>query len=390
MKWSWDQGRLQYFRFDNLKTIAHTLAQFDNVQIDSCEPIFRQQLEVNTGMPFAPKNYAVLRNYRRVFESALLATVVSGRLQCTDICREMAKADSSLDYVDEYFSLYIPRFRYPSPAFSNYAQTAHRAYPFCAVLKYLIARVEQGLEPRISVNDTLNILIANDCTGYEDSSYFLALTPQTYNSSNDEKRQVRELLIFMSQMSILKMYGDNLYMDVVWSDEIAAFLRKISTPFGTVVWEDENKEFFNQSRLDVTINVLPAISNTLSFDDIEFVEGKRTRVEHLKIERSPLLRKYYMRQHPEPICQMCDMNMSRRYPWTIYLLEIHHLLPLSSTLVISTRGTSLNDIVGLCPSCHRGLHNYYKQWLGERKLDDFTSKEEVGGVFQEAKGRIIA
>src|SRR5579859_274302 len=98
MKWSWDQGRLQYFQFDNLKAIAHTLAQFDNVRIDSCESIFRQQLENNTGLPFAPKHYAILRNYRRVFESALLATDVSGYLQCTDICREMAKTDSSLDY----------------------------------------------------------------------------------------------------------------------------------------------------------------------------------------------------------------------------------------------------------------------------------------------------
>lgn len=393
MIWSWDQGRLQYFQFDNLKAIAHTLAQFDNVQIDSCEPVFRQQLENNTGMPFAPKHYTVLRNYKRVFESSLLATVVSGRLQCTDICHEMAKTDSSLGYVDEYFSLYIPRFRYPSPAFKNYAQTSHRVYPFCAVLKYLIARLEHSLEPRISVNDTLNILIANDCTGYEDSNYFLALTPKTYNNQ-DEKRQVREMLIFMSQMSILKMYKEHLYLEVVWSDEIAAFLRKISTPFGTEPWEDEKKEFLNQSQMDATTNVLPIMSNILYSDDIgfvddvEFPEGKRTRVEHLKIERSPLLREYYMRLHPEPVCQMCNIHMSQRYPWTIYLLEIHHLLPLSSALAISKKGTSLNGVVGLCPSCHRGLHNYYKQWLDKRRLKDFPSKEEVESVYQEAKGSI--
>ena len=390
LNWRWDQGRLQYFQFDNLKAIAHSLVLFDNVQISTCEENFRQQLVKNVELSFSPDtaDYPIRRNYKRVFECVFLATFVNGRLQCTDVCREMAKTDSRLAYVDEYFSYYIPRFRYPFPAFKDYAETTHRVYPFCAVLKYLTARLEYNLDPRISVDDTLNILMANDCTGYETRDYFLNLTPKVSNIASE--RQVREMLIFMSQMSIFKMKGNYLYLDVVWSKDMNEFLTKISTPFGGVSWLDQEKEFFSQTQIDSNSNIPTIVNNDLYSSDVEFIEGKRTRVEHIKIERSPLLRKYYIQQYPKPTCRMCEMDMSQRYPWTDYLLEIHHLLPLSSPLHTLLNGTtSLEDIVGLCPTCHRSLHNYYKKWLDEHKCDDFTSKEEVIRVYNEARGKII-
>ncbi|MDR2924871.1 MAG: hypothetical protein LBU76_02820 [Azoarcus sp.] len=44
-----------------------------------------------TGMPFAPERYTVLRNYKRVFERAFLATVLDSRLIITDFARELIK-----------------------------------------------------------------------------------------------------------------------------------------------------------------------------------------------------------------------------------------------------------------------------------------------------------
>lgn len=122
--------------------------------------------------------------------------------------------------------------------------------------------------------------------------------------------------------------------------------------------------------------------------DIEFIEGNRKRVEHFRVERSGLLKKYYKKVNPNPVCCACGADMSKRYPWTDYMLDIHHLLPLSSAVAISSSGTSLADIVGLCPSCHRAVHMYYRKWLRANEQADFKSKQEAHDVFVQATKEI--
>ena len=80
--------------------------------------------------------------------------------------------------------------------------------------------------------------------------------------------------------------------------------------------------------------------------------------------------------------------MSKRYPWTDFLLDIHHISPLSSTVAISSHGTSIADIVGLCPSCHRAVHVYYKMWLKANNQTDFVSKAEAHDVYLQATKEI--
>jgi len=82
--WRWDQGRLLYFQFDVLKSIASVLVKFDGVNIAECEDVFRKTLTDETGMPFAPAHYTVLRNYKRVFECAFLATVSERHILVSD------------------------------------------------------------------------------------------------------------------------------------------------------------------------------------------------------------------------------------------------------------------------------------------------------------------
>lgn len=101
-----------------------------------------------------------------------------------------------------------------------------------------------------------------------------------------------------------------------------------------------------------------------------------------------LLKKYYKKVNPNPICCACGADMSKRYPWTDYMLDIHHLLPLSSAVAISSSGTSLADIVGLCPSCHRAVHMYYRKWLRANEQADFKSKQEAHDVFVQATKEI--
>ena len=382
--WRWDQGRLLYFQFDVLKSIASVLIKFDGVDIRTCESLFRKSLMDVTGMPFAPDHYTVLRNYKRVFECAFLATVVGGKLFASDFARELGKDDGCFANVDDYLLSYISRFCFPFPAFDNYDDNAQREYPFCAIIKLLIGMYKSGREPKVSLDDVFNYISGNNCTGFEDIDFYSKLTPKPYSITDTERRQRREMLIFISQLSILKVYNGYLWLDISNETAIDELINKFLTPVAGAPNANRTEEFMNLTRISDEI-VLPMIEIFASdVTDLEFIEGKRKRVEHFRVDRSPLLRRYYIQQNAKPICGMCNMKVSEKYPWTDYMLDIHHLLPLSSSIAITTKGTSLNDIVGLCPSCHRSIHIYYTKWLKRLGQDDFRSRAEAMEVYLSA------
>ena len=186
--WRWDQGRLLYFQFDVLRDIAVTLVKFDGVKLQNCESVFRKELSANTGMPFAPRHYTVIRNYKRVFECAFLATVIDDRLVVSDFARELARADGHFSNVDDYLLSYISRFRFPFPAFDGYDSTQTRIYPFCAIMKFLLALHRKGNEVRISLEDIFRYIIANNCTGCESIHFYSKLTPKAYSIDTTEMR----------------------------------------------------------------------------------------------------------------------------------------------------------------------------------------------------------
>ncbi|MDL2259181.1 HNH endonuclease [Eubacteriales bacterium OttesenSCG-928-K08] len=382
--WRWDQGRLLYFQFDVLKSIASVLVKFDGVKISDCEDLFRETLTKETGMPFAPAHYTVLRNYKRVFECAFLATVADRKLIVTDFCRELAKEDGAFSNVDDYMLSYINRFRFPFSAFDGYDPAIERVYPFCAVIKYLITLVHKGVQPNISLDEIFHLIIANHCTGFEEMSFYESLTPKEYTITDTEKRQLREMIIFISQLSILKVYDGKLWLDISNQSALDELVLKFLQPIASTPKENRLEEFMTLTRISGDI-VLPTLEVFVSdISDMAFIEGKRKRVEHFRVDRSPLLRKYYREMNQRPVCHMCHMDVSVKYPWTDYMLDIHHLLPLSSSITITTKGTSLQDIVGLCPSCHRSIHLYYSKWLRKSGQDDFNSKTEAMDVYLSA------
>ena len=382
--WRWDQGRLLYFQFDVLKGIATVLVKFDGAKITECEPVFRSTLMTAVGMPFAPDHYSVLRNYKRVFECAFLATVSDKKLIVSDFCRELAKEDGEFNNVDDFLLSYINRFRFPFPAFDGYNASDERIYPFCAIIKFLISLAQKGFQPRISLDDIFSLIIANHCTGYEELAFYDQLIPQSYNANDTEKRQLREMVIFLSQLSALKVYDGYLWLDITNQNAINELYDKFLTPLVSSPKENRTEEFMSLTKITDEI-ILPTIEIfTSESADVEFIEGKRKRVEHFRVDRSPLLRKYYREVNKYPICNMCKMDVSEKYPWTDYMLDIHHLLPLSSSLAITTKGTSLHDIVGLCPTCHRSIHIYYSKWLRVNGQDDFCSRTEAMDVYLSA------
>ncbi|MCZ7670825.1 MAG: hypothetical protein M5U34_28580 [Chloroflexi bacterium] len=94
MRWRWDQGRLDYFNFDNLRKIAQVLTDLNgvNIQTTGIDPL-RELLVGQTGLPFAPESYTVWRNYSRIFKWTMIAARIDQQLMVTDVCRKIA--DSS-------------------------------------------------------------------------------------------------------------------------------------------------------------------------------------------------------------------------------------------------------------------------------------------------------
>lgn len=371
--------------FDNMKSIAISLNSMDGFNISQAgiDPL-RPILTTDTGLPFSPNNYTVWRNYARVFGCSLLATRAGNNLIVTELCKKIA--EHAIREADEYLSVLVQNFRYPSPFFESYAANEAIVLPFLAVLKYLSSVSESEPYPRISIEEVFSKIIGNNCTGLEDGFWYANLPSTGHAPVGDQKRQVREMLVVLSQFSFLKWFDGHLYFDK--SFDLANYLTTL-TPLVHTPKVDRLAEFMQLGRLvGSTAQTNMAIEPFEVPLDFVFTEGKRSRVTHLKIERSPLLRKIFFERHPKIQFNMCELIPKEKYPWTDNILEIHHLLPLSSGVAVSLTGTSLEDIVSLCPNCHRSVHIYYKTWLDGHKANDFSSKQEAKGIYLEAKKAI--
>lgn len=397
INWRWDQGRIIYFQFDVLKEIARVLVKYEGKSINDDQIAFdlKNDLKVSTGLPFLPENYKVNRNYSRVFQCALLATTQGrgGELIVSDICKELAGNSAVFESADDYLFEVINRFRFPFPAFQEYENAETSIYPFCAILKLLIAKRIKGEEASLTISDIGKYLIGNQCTGLEDIDFYKNLRPSSFELIGDNMRQVREMVIFIGQLSFLKIFDKKIFLDILGADDAKVLLNQLIKPIQTTRSNDKIEEFISLTSITHRI-VLPGQAPSVStseislpntdISDVEFVEGRRKRVHHLRIERSPMLRRIYIQLHPEPICDACKSNIKEKYPWTNYMLDLHHLLPLSSVIRTSETGTSLSDMVGLCPSCHRAIHSYYSKWLKENSIEDFRSKKEAMEVYLNA------
>jgi len=132
-QWHWDQGRLEYFLFDNLRAMAICLVDLDGIEInaENADPL-RPILERDTGLSFSPARYRLWRNYARVFGCSLLATKAGKHLLVYDFCKKIASG--MISEPDDYLTLLIQRFRFPSPVFDRYDSNEAIVYPFVALL----------------------------------------------------------------------------------------------------------------------------------------------------------------------------------------------------------------------------------------------------------------
>lgn len=397
MKWRWDQGRLDYFRYESLVRIARVLRDFEHVDLreKGADPL-RAELEARTGLPFAPEHYRVWRNYGRVFACALLATQIDGKLAVTDICRNLVGEGDGILAADEYLSLFARRFAYPFPAFSEYNVDEKQVFPLCAVVKWLLARHAVNAEASVGLDDVFAFVVGNGCTGAEGVEHYISLNTTDRRAVGDERRQVRELLIFFSQMNLFKWFGNTLYLDLAPEDEEShKLLLDLATPDVAPPEASPQAQLLKLGAVGEADMVKTPVPVRETPADLVFTEGRKVRGSHLRTERSPHLRRaFFESRRPPVLCDMCTVDLSLRYPWTgdskATMLELHHILPLSSAIAIDMKGTSLADVEPVCPNCHKGVHLYYGKYFKQTTQADFASRAEARNVYAQAKRAIVA
>lgn len=389
--WEWDQGHTPFFQFEAIKGMARGLEQLQGVTLTSQPDPLRAVLMRETGLTFAaPPTHSVWRQYKRVMRLTFLATDVNHRLVCTDVCHALATGE--IETAEDYFAILLTRTRFPSPAFQSYTRSTQAVYPMVAILKFALARAQAHGANAVTVSDVFSFLVGNGVTGLEDIAHYSTLVPTGATGVGDEVRQIREMMRVMGQLSFFKWSTPNLRLDVDARDpDIVRDLLRLATPSGTQPEHDRATETLNLGRIAGSLPRPLAITPSVGSDEEEsFVEGNKSARFHLRTERSRILRAaFFAQRQGDWLCDICQLNPPAAYPWVGNILELHHLLPLSSSVRVEAQRTRLGDMVPVCPSCHRATHAYYRDWLRTTTRKDFADAAEAVTVYQAAKATYI-
>ena len=394
MIWRWDQGRKTYFEYEAVKNIAPVLVEFHGSDLGAVDSHFRDRLMKETSLPFAPTRYTIKRNYKRVFECSLLATFIGNRLVVSDICRDIASSNPRISTADKYAREVERRFRYPFPAFNNYSEVRTTSYPFLAMSKMLLAQAIRDSNPNavLSLDEVGSYLIANEITGLEDLDFYLDLKPKAFSfdsyASSDQKRQVREMMAFLGQKKHFHYQGSEIALVAFDLNECEVEFDALKPFEVEITSQSLSDDFLKLTSMDTNDEDAQSEDDEMFVYEHVMLEGNKRFVQHYKTERNPEVRKIYLAAHPEPICDLCGRNLQHEYPWTDYLLEVHHLLPLATSSAEGEVVTRVSDVVGLCPSCHRAVHVYYKQYLKENGQKDFESNEKAAQIYEDIKEEV--
>ena len=384
--WRFDQGRLDYLQYDEIRRQAVALSTIDGIAKPALDDdILRQTLSKYSSRPFAPISYTVWRNYKRVFGCLLLATEIEGKIICTDLCKSLANPANEID-VDDYMRHFATHFYYPSPVFDGYNCKDVQVFPIVAIFKLLASIYLTKGKNFITVDEIASYLIANNVTGLEPLSFYSNLRPQVVPG---DLRQVRELICFISQFSFFKWNNQSLYLEVSNREDIFQ-IDTLLTPEVKPRQAGPEAELLSLGSGFQGLALSDLTTSQVDIFDAEFSEGSKTRVTHLRSERSAKLKEFYFSVTENPhICDMCATDTAKKYPWANHIIELHHLLPLSSPVRVDLLKTSIRDIAGICPTCHRATHKFYAQWLKRTGLKDFQNDIEAHHVYDQAKHGIV-
>jgi hypothetical protein len=386
--WKWDQGRLDYFQFDNLKKIARFALKNDLYNAT------RDEFEDATGLPFsagAGEDYQrPWRNYGRVFQLSMICVQRGKHSEATPVAALLA--NDGIISSDEYFHFLAQASTDPSPALSGWDATAELRYPLLFTLKYLLARVAKVADTT-DVAEIVGAYQASGFVGDEDQNAFLALAKTTHTPVGDIRQARESIRRVLGQISYLSLKGQSLTVSLSGDDAMELFGQ--IKPLGGVPEQDRADEVLRRTEyFEPTLDELELDYVATAISDVEesgfsssttFAEGKKSRKTHLVIERNSKIRTEFFKANPSPVCDFCSTDTAKIYPWVERILDVHHLLPLCSGSRTSKNGTMLDDLVAVCPTCHRSVHRYYDQWLKASGKKDFLDAEEARSVYDAAK-----
>jgi len=383
---------MEYFQFDALKEIARFVTE--NTWTRDDPYLIREK----TGFEFAgPETHSPWRNYLRVFKLCLLVSEKSGVAIPTSIS-QMLSQDGAVT-CDEYMHFLIEATTDPSPALSgwrNAAQIAKVRHPLCFSIKYLLTSVFEFNRFNVPINEVIGAYQSHDFDGSEAQSAYkdLLLRHDSYSRimQGNTSRQARESIKFIAQISYLHNAGSDICVSLSREDARELFLsiHPKQGPFllnGNEEIQRLAKLFSNRPSQDIFDYKKGSISYAV---ESGFSEGTKVKRTHIVVERNPKLREIFFAKRPTSICDACEMNTKAKYPWTNQVLDLHHILPLASgTRVRSIGGTVLDDLVAICPTCHRAVHKFYDKHLHSVGRSDFLNKSEALSIYARAKREIV-
>lgn len=387
--WRWDQGHLPYYQFDALRRIAAYVIDHD-IRVAT-----RQELSLATGLEFAgPVTHGPWRQYSRVLRGCLLVSERNGVAVPTSVARLLSRA--GVVTCDEYFHFIVRSSTEPSPAFQDWRPDGPFRYPLLFALKYVLTKVAIGKDFVTSLDEIIGAYRVTGFSGGENDEEFVDVLDDVVdyelageNSPDNLRRQARESLKVIAQISYLHTRGNDLFASLNAADaqEIFQDLTPIAGPRAASrdVEIQRVADLFEDGFTDIPFDY----PHTVVDEVVEsgFEEGSKVKRTHLVIERNSGLRREFFLMRPTAVCDLCRMDTAGTYPWTPRVIDLHHLLPLSSGTRVEVAGTTLDDLVPVCPTCHRAIHRFYDHWLRNAGKEDFESRGEARATYDELKAQ---
>lgn len=376
--WRFDQGRMEYFQFDEVRKLAKFAVAND------LKRATHAALTPATGLSFPPADdaYPPWRNFSRIFKAAMLVADIGGKAVPTKVAKLLST--DGVVTSDDYFHFWAQTFTDPAPAYKGWTQSASRRFPLLFSLKFLLARAAVG-NPVATYSDIIGSYEQSGFDGDEDQSAFIQLAKNDWHAA--DHRQARESIQVISQISYLSATSSSVTVSLDVDAALDVFLGLAAVRGDQA--SDREAEIMRLAdayegavaglELDYSKTVLDQTT------EAGFSEGNRVERTHIVLERNAAVRSAFFEANPTTTCDFCQRDTKSEFPWTDRVLDIHHVLPLCSGTRSTNDGTNLSDLVAVCPTCHRAAHRFYASWLKGEGRKDFADAKEARLVYESAK-----
>lgn len=316
--WHWDQGHLAYFQFDAIRVFSQYVRNND------FKLATRATASAATGYSFAaPPTHSPWRQYSRAFKLCLIVSENMGVAEPTAVAELLAQPGMAT--CDEYLHFLAQATTEPSPALEAWRPDADFRYPLLFALKYLLAKASVANGATASLDEIIGAYRHLAFVGSEDDAAYITATancavytPLGRSAPDALRRQARESLKVLCQVSYLHLQGNTIFVNLVKQDAADVFADL--HPVGGVRAPDRDSEIRRLALLFAggTTQDFFAYPNTVMNEVVEsgFREGDKVKKTHVTIERNSGIRAAYFRANPTAICDVCLLDTAASYPWT--------------------------------------------------------------------------